>query len=116
MPVPSCVPSVLLAQADCLQSCMNVARLQGVFTYLLCAYAQTSMSIACDSQSLATAAAGLEMQLSEAQLVAAQTYLLALIAGQSTNAQSLANLSAPFQSLTIQELLAINAALLCQIA
>jgi hypothetical protein len=116
MPVASCVPSTLLAQAGCLQSCLSLPQLQAAFLYLLCAYRNTLVSVPCDAQSLATAAASLQVTMTTQQIIAAQTVLLAQLAGQSTDPQTLQALATQFQDLSPQQLLAMNCVMLCQIA
>lgn len=60
-------------------------------------------------------AACFEAQLSEAQRGAIQTYLLAIIAGGSTDPQTLLTAASAFQNLSGVQLAQINAYLLCAI-
>lgn len=66
----------------------------------------------CDAQSLETAAAGFE-RLSDHDLLVVQTYLLAQIAGGSTDPRTLLASAVKFEACSEQDLMAIQTYLLC---
>jgi len=73
------------------------------------------MAVSCDPQSLSTAAGPL-MSVPTGMNAALQTYLLAVMAGTSTDPLVLMPLASCFTCLSTQQLAAINTYLLCQIA
>lgn len=70
--------------------------------------------MACDPNTLTTAAKCFQCLSHEQQLMV-QAYLLALIAGASTNPEVLIAAAAPFQALSEKQLLMVQAYLLCKI-
>ena len=73
------------------------------------------MPVTCTPQSLSDASACFEMQLTDAGRTAIQTYLLAVLAGGSTDPQALLTAATQFGNLSVPQLLQIQAYLLCQI-
>jgi hypothetical protein len=71
--------------------------------------------MACDPNTLTTAAKCFQCLSHEQQLMV-QAYLLAVIAGASTNPNVLVKAAAPFQALSEKELLMVQAYLLCKIS
>jgi hypothetical protein len=73
------------------------------------------MPLSCTPSDLAAEATCFECQLSDAQRAAIQTYLLAVIAGGSTDPQTLLTAASQFQNLSGVQLAQIQAYLLCAI-
>ena len=73
------------------------------------------MAISCTPSDLSAEASCFECQLSEVQRSAINTYLLALLAGGSTDPQTLLNSATAFQNLSPLQLAQIQAYLLCAI-
>lgn len=71
--------------------------------------------MACDPNTLATAAKCLQCLSYEQQLMV-QAYLLALIAGAGTDPKVLVKSASNFQALSEKELLMVQAYLLCKIS
>lgn len=71
--------------------------------------------MACDPNTLTTAAKCFQCLSHEQQLMV-QTYLLAVIAGASTNPETLVVAAKQFQALSEKELLMVQAYLLCKIS
>ena len=114
MPVPvSCTAKSLVANGSALK---GIPDIDVVITYLLCQWAQSlNMSVSCNPQTLATQAkafAGLEPMQREA----VQTYLLALIAGGSTDPKVLAKAAAIYDGIPFGLLKRVQTYLLCQAA
>ncbi len=73
------------------------------------------MAISCDLTDLAAAATCFD-DLSDGQLEQIKTYLLAVIAGGSTDPETLAASAKCFYKLSQEQLLEVQTYLLCQIA